>query len=522
MVCVASVIINQMEGTSLLFSNLNDDIFLIFSRDRKHLYARVISKLYQTFFSEDLQFPTRNEIVQIIYNLLKENPNLWSEDDQDMLDAPTLINRGRRLRRTRSRSQNIEAQDKTLTYSGHIYLQLIEKGWLEEEKFGVRKTVDMTPGGLALADRLVAIEGDISALFGGVATTVRDSLKAMKECPETSGQGLRQSVQTAGEFSRKLRLIISNLREIQRRIVESENLRERFETFFIDYIQDHMLHDFHNLHGPNHPAKLKGEIQRLVDDLFASNDLLSRISSVYLDSGVSKNKDIAWNDVISDLERIKLAFDHIEQSFIQIERFRRQLETRIYNMTKYAQMGTSHSLSRMTDLVQSLDQISDQKSKMITATIVEGTLIDLSPMWSHALFAPTRLPRTPVEPQSIRNVEIDPALKLLQRLKREFQDKLNMPDELVVRYLESRILPHSTVEAKYLHIKDLHDFLAFEKVRKWRFQMPEKVMPHFEILDLPSSSEEQRNDDWIRCTNFLVKRKTDFISLLKLPNNGAH
>ena len=496
----------------MLFSNLNDDIFLIFSRERKHLFAQVISKLYQTFFSEELQFPSRNKIVQIIYSLLKERPDLWSENDEGVYDAPTVRSRGRRLRRSRSSAQNKVVQDKVLSYAGDIYIQLLERGWLEEEKFGVRKTVDMTPGGLALADRLVAIEGDLSALFGGVATTVRDSLKAMKESPETSGQGLRQSVQTAGEFARKLRLIISSLRDIQRRIVESENLRERFETFFIDYIQDHMLQDFHNLHGPNHPAKLKGEIQRLVDDLFGSNDLIDRIASVYLESGVSENKDSAWREVISDLERVKLAFDHIEQSFLQVERFRRQLETRIYNMTKYAQLGASRSLSRMTDLVQSLDQIAAHQCKATATVTVESALIDLMTMWSETLLAPTRLPRTPVEPQSIRKVERDPVQELLHKLKRDFQLKLDMPDDLVMRYLEARVLPHSTVEAKYLHIESLHDFLAFEKVRKWRFLMPERVAEHFETLDIPYTSDEERNDDWIKCANFLVRRKTDHLS----------
>jgi hypothetical protein len=51
-----------------LFGQLNDDIFLIFSRGNRQFYARVIVDLFERFFSDTVTFPGRLEVVGTIYD----------------------------------------------------------------------------------------------------------------------------------------------------------------------------------------------------------------------------------------------------------------------------------------------------------------------------------------------------------------------------------------------------------------------------------------------------------------------
>src|ERR1700761_2219008 len=82
-----------------LFGLLNEDIFLVFSRANRRFYARVVVELYERFFSDALIFPGRHDVIGAIYDALKLNPHLWTEEDQDFSDVAEIRLRGRRFKR---------------------------------------------------------------------------------------------------------------------------------------------------------------------------------------------------------------------------------------------------------------------------------------------------------------------------------------------------------------------------------------------------------------------------------------
>ena len=81
----------------------------------------------------------------------------------------------------------------------------------------------------------------------------------------------------------------------------------------------------------------------------------------------------------------------------------------------------------------------------------------------------------------------------------------------VQRFLEARILPGNTGEARYLAIETVEDFLAFEHLRRLRRAPPAALSDHFELLACPD--EQWRDDDWIWCENFLIRRRTAHLTV---------
>lgn len=64
-----------------LFQHLHDDAFLVFSRAHKHLYEACLLDLHERFFTGAPSFPTPQQVVHAIYEVMRVNRPLWSEAD---------------------------------------------------------------------------------------------------------------------------------------------------------------------------------------------------------------------------------------------------------------------------------------------------------------------------------------------------------------------------------------------------------------------------------------------------------
>ncbi len=167
-------------GVGLLFRYLHDDAFLAFSREHKHLYAACLLELYDHYFNGAPAFPTPQEVTHSVYDTMRANPSLWSEADDFGEPLPEVISAGRR-RIKRASARKTESADKALLIARQIYARLIAWGWLEEEEYGLRVTVDMSMGPLLVIQRLASLNKDVSQRFGGLIVTVRLNLEAVEK-----------------------------------------------------------------------------------------------------------------------------------------------------------------------------------------------------------------------------------------------------------------------------------------------------------------------------------------------------
>jgi len=225
-----------------LFKCLHDDAFLIFSRKHRFLYEAALLEIYDKCFSSGSIFPTRQELVHAVYDVLGKRPELLLDDEDLVEGLPEIVSKGRR--RIRFAGSSGETGDKPLKAAQQIYLGLLRIGWLEEEEFGLKVTVDMPIGALLVVQRLAGLKSDVSQRFGGLVVHIKASLEMVvrlsienpKKARSSAVHALREARVQADQFVKTLRAILSDLRRIRKSLGESQSLRQKMDTYFEEFI----------------------------------------------------------------------------------------------------------------------------------------------------------------------------------------------------------------------------------------------------------------------------------------------
>lgn len=495
-----------------LFGLLDNDIFLVFSRANRHFYARVIVDLFDRFFSDALTFPGRQDVIGAIYDALKAHPQLWTDEDEDFSGVSEIRAKGRRFRRNLSGTDG--RQDLLLDRAYQIYRQLLGKGWLEEEAYGIRITVDMPPGAMLLAERLAALEKGLATSFRGVVITIRNAMASALQDPRTNALGLNKAAELAIRFSRELRTVLSHLRSIERDVLAAENLNRRLATFFQEFIGRLVLKDFESIYKTNHPYRFKREILDGVERVADEGHMRDQILEGYVEGEAAADRAEAGMLLDADLSTLRSVFDNIDQTYERINAFRVRLENRLRNTVRYAELGDQLHSRRLSQLIVRLDQamadIAEADPEWLRRRQPEGLVLPSRTPWAAHLLAEPRSPRKPVPAGLLRRPDQDPVLLEWRHMLRAYNDLFIDDLRRVQRFLEARIPPGGIGEARDLHIDSVEDFLAFEQLRRLQ-RSSSALAEQFDFLPCPLDA--WREDDWISCRNFLIRRKTGLLAL---------
>jgi len=325
-----------------LFTYLHDDVFLVFSRAHRHLYEICLLDLHERFFTGAPTFPAPRQVVHAIYDVMRDKPGLWSEGDDFAEGLPEIVSSRRRRIRKVDSSRASEPGDKALTIARQVYSRLLAAGWLEEEEYGLRVTVDMPMGPLLVLQRLASLNKDVSQRFGGLVVQIRLNLETVQKLtPEVTVRTQRESAltlraarQQTDQFTKSLRAILSDLKRIRRTVMESKSLRDRLEAFFEEFVDQLLLKDFEYILTVNHPYRHRDEIVDLARAIAYTPGTMQVIAEEYLAAGMAPDFENAWKEAESDLLAIETMFGQIGEMFERIEAFRRQLEARVRHTIK--------------------------------------------------------------------------------------------------------------------------------------------------------------------------------------------
>lgn len=495
----------------MLFRFLHDDAFLAFSRAHKHLYAACLLDLYDRYFDGAPTFPTPQEVTHAVYDTMRANPSLWSEADDFGEPLQEVISAGRR-RIKRAASAKTETSDKALIIARQIYAGLIAWGWLEEEEYGLRVTVDMSMGPLLVIQRLASLNKDVSQRFGGLIVTVRLNLEAVEKLTSQTTDrkqrevalALRNARNQVDQFTKSLRAILSDLKRIRRTVMESRTVGDRLEAFFQEFVEQLLLKDFESILTVNHPYRFRDEIVDLARRISHTPTTMQVLSEEYVAASMSTNMADAVLDVEGDLLSIESTFGQIGEMFERIELFRRQLEARVRNTIKYAERGAQGLVGRAGDLVRRLDRM--LASGRYSNATVEWSLEPLRSPWSEFHHAASRELRKPLVAQPLGDRPTDPLYEMRKQLRLRYIERVTPGPAVVREFLEKQVAAAGTKEARFISLETVDDFLAFDAARRFALtgEIPTEVARNFELKfapDLPPHDSK-----WLRCTNFIVRR----------------
>jgi hypothetical protein len=201
---------------------------------------------------------------------------------------------------------------------------------------------------------------------------------------------------------------------------------------------------------------------------------------------------------------IESTFGQIGEMFERIESFRRQLEARVRNTIKYAERGAHGLVGRAGDLVRRLDGLLGRGRHPNAA--IEWSLEPLRAPWSEFHHAPSREPRKPLETQPLGERPTDPLYELRKQLRLQYISRIAPGPAEVRSFLEKQVPAAGTREARFITLRTVDDFLAFDAARRFALtkEVPAEIARYFDLEfapDLPPHDSE-----WLRCGNFIVKR----------------
>ena len=494
-----------------LFRYLHDDAFLVFSREHKHLYAACLLDLHERFFTGAPAFPTPQQVVHAIYDVMGANPSLWTENDDFGEALPEMLSTGRRMRRADVR-RNSETGDKALLIARQLYARLLAWGWLEEEEYGLRITVDMAMGPLLVIQRLASLNKDVSQRFGGLIVQIRLNLEAVEKLnPQITDRkqreaalAVREARNQADQFTKSLRAILADLKRIRRTVMESKTIGDRLEAFFEEFVEQLLLKDFESILTFNHPYRFRDAIVDLARRISYTPDTMQVLAEEYVAASMATGLEEGRQEAEGDLLAIEMTFNQIGEMFERIEAFRRQLEARVRNTIKYAERGAQGLAGRAGDLVRRLDTL--LRDGRPAEASVEWSLEPLRSPWSEYHHAPGREPRKPVEAQPLGERPSDPLYEIRKQLRLQYIMRIVPSPQEVRRFLERQVPPAGTKEARFMELKSVDDFLAFDTARRFAMtgEVPIEIASTFELEFAPD--KPPHDSEWLRCSNFVVRR----------------
>lgn len=488
-----------------LFRHLNDESFMVFAGSNRRLYEECLLAVYRRFFAGTLATPSQSEVVACIYETLGRVPALWRDEDDRLLDLGDLVATGRRLRRMPvADAAQKPATDAALSRARHIYVRLNQTGWLEEEQFGLRVTVDMPMGPILLLEVLWRLKQGPASRLGGVVVQIRNALRACRQDPRLAALGLRQATETAEQFVQSLRATLSALKQVSQAVMASESLEQRLQTFFEDFIDGLLLKDFAAIHTVNHPYRFKGEILALVQELSHDSGGLAEIGRAYSEARLAGDLSAGRAEAQADLLALAQTFDRIDEMFQRVDGFRRQLEQKLRNTIRYAERGSQTRNEVLQGLLLRMDKLLERAPEKdgLPAMLVQPFL-----PWSHRAQTQPRSPRAPVATAVLRGPLDDPAFHSYKKMQRDYVARLNPTAEELLGFVARQFKLAGNPDALHantVHLGDIDDFLAFEALRRAVGQ-PDARLAGALLLE-PALGSRPHDSEWILCADFTIRR----------------
>jgi hypothetical protein len=100
----------------------------------------------------------------------------------------------------------------------------------------------------------------------------------------------------------------------------------------------------------------------------------------------------------------------------------------------------------------------------------------------------------------------DPLYEIRKQLRLEYIARVAPQPEEVRRFLEGQVPPFGAKEARFMQLRTVDEFLAFDTARRYAItgEIPREIARSFSLECAPGAPPH--DSEWLRCTNFVVRR----------------
>jgi hypothetical protein len=461
-----------------LFGYLPESLFRPLSGPKKHVYARLLMRLYERVYSARiLETPLREEVVKQIEIGLSEF-GIGSMGDLTEGDPE---------------------EDQTTSQAHYLaYYRLRDTGWLTEESEKWRTYVDMNPDAFMVLGAITDF-GNSRVRVAGAVVDVKNNLEAAFREPETMAQGLANAHDKAARFARSMRRILAGMREIEDRILGNPNAAAILRTFFQDFVDGLLIADYKQLKTSNNPYRHRRTIASLAADMLADAGLVGKISRAYIEQGVmaaGATIVTAEERVTAELGKIKSVFEDVGPFMDKIEDFRDRLERRIRTTVHYMDVMGEGSAERIVRLIEQLSKIGGDEVEIRLKSPDVGL-----PITSLALYTPPP-PKNPPERTRFKVPKQDPYLRAYVQATTEFDRMVRVSDQKLLEFARRQMQGRDILSSGEIEIESIPDLFAYRALPNLAAVGRSVRLGEFTI----TLEEGRTANDWIDVIAFRIER----------------
>jgi hypothetical protein len=460
-----------------LFGYLPETLFQPLAGPKKHVYARLLLRLYERLFAvRVLETPTKDEVLRHIASALPEA----GVNTSDQLQEDGI-------------------EDDTQPYAHYVaYNRLRNTGWLVEEQEKWEVLVDMHPDAFMLLGAIADFANSRVRVAGAVVE-VKSNLEVAAKEPESMAQGLANACETAVRFARSMRRILLGMRDIEDKILGNPDAGSILRTFFRDFVDGLLIADYKQLKTSNNPYRYRRQISALASELLHDIDRRAKLARAYIDQGVvPSGSSIATAEerIVGELEKIRQVFEDVGPFMDRIEDFRDRLERRVRTTVHYMDVMGEGSAERLARVIERLAAIGGADIELRLRSPDVGF-----PISERALYTPPP-PRSMPEKTRFKMPKRDPYLKAYVAATTAFDSMVRVTPARMTAFINAKIGDRGELHSSEIKIETIEELLAFRSLRAALGSAASAEIGSYRVV-----VEDGRTDnEWINLPSFRIER----------------
>lgn len=328
----------------------------------------LLLKLHDEYFGPDAPPPPdegfrRREITLGIENFLL-NSSAWVPEEGAETNIPTVVQANLLLSR------------------------LIDTGWLNEKRTGVRYFIEMSEQVSAFLEHIKQFADEGPQYIGADVLMIHNTINQVEANPVGQAGAFSRAALDARRVISKLKTTRVRVRDLMSSLANESETQAFVKGFFEDYITGIFIADYRELRTKNHPLRGRDDILRVVADLRDEPALRAQLREGYV--GFMHGRDNAAIDeaMERDFERFR-RFEEVESHLDRLDA----------SITRAVRQGTSFISYRLRTRGR-LETLLEQAASAIPRAVAPGepVMTAWAPGW---LFSESdlRQPRVPAPPK---------------------------------------------------------------------------------------------------------------------------
>ncbi len=292
-------------AAKLLFERLPDRLFRPLAAENRFQYWTLLCAMHTRRFGPDAPLApsdgfTHREITRDLEEILYALD--WAVDDEEDPSTPLGVR------------------------ANNLLQQLVDWGWLREDRRGLEKRITMAPTVSQFLSELVRFAETGPVFVAGKIRSIE--LNVMAVANGAGGDSLAEAAESARNLIEHIRNTGLNVRDVMSALTPDLATGEYVRRFFSDYIESIFIGDYRELRTREHPLARRLQILDVLERVVCAGEIYERLTVWY-------QKNMAGGDRVRAVRILERNLDRIRE-LSRIDEYLERLDDEIRRANKQA------------------------------------------------------------------------------------------------------------------------------------------------------------------------------------------